>query len=148
VVKALSQFISIFGIQSDQGSNFLLRLFSQVLKQLQITHNQASLYHAQSQGVLERFHQTLKSLLRGYCVELDWEEGLPWLLLGAREVVQESSNELGACFSPNELVFGHTVRGSLTLLHNSLAQPEPPQNPVEYVNGFQHRFYMAGEKAR
>ncbi len=41
IVRALSQFISIFGIpriiQSDQGSNFTSYLFSQVLKQLRIT---------------------------------------------------------------------------------------------------------------
>lgn len=45
VVRALSQFISIFGIpkviQSDQGSNFTSKLFSQVLKQLHIKHNKA-----------------------------------------------------------------------------------------------------------
>lgn len=51
-------------------------------------------------------------------------------------------------FSPNELVFGHTVRGPLSLLHDSVAQSEPPQNLLEYVNGFRHRWYMAGEKAR
>lgn len=60
VVRALSQFISIFGIlkiiQSDRGSNFSSRLFPQVLKQLNIKHNKASAYHAQSQGALERFH--------------------------------------------------------------------------------------------
>ncbi len=65
VVRALSQFISIFGIpkviQSDQGLNFSSHLFAQVLKQLHVTHNQSSAYHAQSQGALERFHQTLKS---------------------------------------------------------------------------------------
>ncbi len=40
VVKALTQFISVFGIpkivQSDQGSNFTSNLFDQVLKQLHI----------------------------------------------------------------------------------------------------------------
>lgn len=65
-------------------------------------------YHAQRQGTLERFHQTLKSLLRTYCVQMerDWEEGLPQLLLAAREVTQETTG-----FSPNELVFGNTMRG-------------------------------------
>ncbi|KAI3368104.1 hypothetical protein L3Q82_007836 [Scortum barcoo] len=64
-----------------------------VLKQLRVQHNRSSAYHAQSQGALERFHQTLKSLLRAYCTELDkdWEEGLPWLMLAAREVTQEST---------------------------------------------------------
>ncbi len=44
VVKALTQFISVFGIpkiiQSDQGSNFSSHMFGQVLKLLQIKHNQ------------------------------------------------------------------------------------------------------------
>ncbi len=57
VVKALSQFISIFGIpkvvQSDQGSNFSSNMFRQVLKLLRINQNQSSAYHAQSQGALE-----------------------------------------------------------------------------------------------
>ena len=89
-------------IQSDQGSNFSSHLFSQILKQLRVKHNQASAFHAQSQGVLECFHQTLKAMLRAYCVQMkgDWEEGLPWLLLAAREVVQESTG-----LSPNDLVF-------------------------------------------
>lgn len=91
VVRALSQFISVFGIpkiiQSDRGSNFSSHMFAQVLKTLGVKHNQSTAYHAQSQGALERFHQSLKSLLRAYCTELsrDWEQGLPWLLLAARE---------------------------------------------------------------
>ena len=56
IMKALTQFIFTFGIpkviQSDQGSNFTSKLFAGVLHQLNIKH-------AQSQGALERFHQTL-----------------------------------------------------------------------------------------
>lgn len=93
-------------VQSDQGSNFMSHFFSQVLKQLKVKHNCAPAYYAQSQGALERFHQTLKLLLRAYCMEIGghWEEGLLWLMLSAQEVVQESTG-----FSPNYLVFGHTV---------------------------------------
>ena len=149
VVKALTHFMYIFGIpkviQSDQGSNFSSHLFVQVVKQLKVQHEQSSAYHAQSQGALERFHQTLKSLLRGYCVKMnqDWEEGLPWLMLAAREVVQESTG-----FSPNELVFGHRVRGPLALLNDAVTPSETPSNLVDYVNGFRHRLYSAGEMAR
>lgn len=137
VVKALSQFVSVFGIpkviQSDRGSNFTSHMFAQVLKLLGVRHNQSTPYHAQSQGALERFHQSLKSLLRAFCVELarDWEEGLPWLMLAAREALQDS---LG--FSPNELVFGHTVRGPLAMLKDNLVSSDAPTNLVDYVNGF------------
>ncbi|XP_062373894.1 uncharacterized protein LOC134062039 [Sardina pilchardus] len=149
VVKALTQFISFFGIpkviQTDRGSNFTSRIFGGVLRLLKITHNQASAYHPQSQGALERFHQTLKSLLRAYCVELagDWEEGLPWLLLAAREVTQESTG-----FSPNALVFGHSVRGQLAALHDDWAAAEPPKKLTDYVDGFKRRLYEAGRVAR
>ncbi len=136
VVKALLQFISVFGIpkviQSDQGSNFSSHMFAQVLKLLRVKHNQLSEYHTQSQGALERFHQTLKSLLRAYCTELgrDWEEGLPWLMLAAREAVQESTG-----FSPNELVFAHVVRGPLVLLKDIWVEAAPPKNLIDFVNG-------------
>ena len=149
VVKALTQFISICGIpkviQSDLGSNFSSKMFSQVLQQLRVHQSQSSAYHAESRGALERFHQTLKALMRSYCVQLggDWEEGLPWFLLASREVVQESTG-----FSPNELVFGHNVCGPLALLCDSVRLPEPPQNIIDYVNGFRHRLYLAGEKAK
>ena len=148
VVKALTQFISVFEIpkiiQSDQGSNFTSGMFAEILQQLHIKHNKALAY-AQSQGALERFHQTLKSLLRSYCTELrcDWEEGLPWLLLAARVEVQESTG-----VSPNDLVFGHKVRGPMAVLRDSWEITNPPQNLLDYVNGFRHRLVLAVESAK
>lgn len=57
-----------------------------------MAHSQASAYHAQSPVAMERFHQTLKSMLRDILyMNIDWEEGLQWLLLEAREVVQEGT---------------------------------------------------------
>ena len=148
VLKALTQFISVFGIpqvvQTDQGSNFTSDMFAQVLKQLNVRHNLASAYHAQSQGVLERFHQTLKSLLRAYCRQMggDWEEGLPWLLLAAREASQESMG-----FSPNELVARNSVRGPWFLADHWKAA-EPPKNVLTYVSDFRQRLYGACELAK
>lgn len=107
------------------------RVFTQVLKQLKIERNVASAYHPESQGALERFHQTLKSMLRIYCLELgkDWEEGVPWLVFAYREAVQES---LG--FSPAELVFAHTVRGPLALLKEKWLNDSPQHNLLNYVS--------------
>ncbi|XP_042559700.1 uncharacterized protein LOC116219171 [Clupea harengus] len=149
VLKALTDFMSTFGIprviQSDQGTNFMSKLFARALRQLKAKHNISSAYHPQSQGALERFHQTLKSLLRSFCVELssDWEEGLPWLLLAIREVAQESIG-----FSPNELVFGHAVRGPTTVLADEWSTKQPPANVLDYVSGFRYRLYQARAAAR
>ena len=56
----------------------------------------------------------------------NWEEGLPWLLLVAKEVTQENTE-----FGPNEL-----VRGPLAALKSGWEEAEPPQNLIDYVNGF------------
>lgn len=115
LVKALTKFFSFVGapkaIQSDQGSNFMSGLFQQVMHELGIKQYESSAYHPESQGALERYHQTLKTMLKTYCYqyEKDYDEGLHLVLFAAREAVQES---LG--FSPFELVFGHTVRGKVS----------------------------------
>uniref|UniRef100_A0A3Q1GBJ9 Uncharacterized protein n=1 Tax=Acanthochromis polyacanthus TaxID=80966 RepID=A0A3Q1GBJ9_9TELE len=73
----------------------------------------------------------------------DWEEGLPWLVLGTREVTQESTG-----FSPNEVVFAHTVKGPLAAVADNFKQSEPPKSLVDYVNGFRRSLYVVRELAK
>ncbi len=42
---------------------------------------------------------------------------------------------------------GHKVHRPLTLLHDTIVYPEPPNNLIEYVNGFRYQLYAAGEMA-
>lgn len=125
IVKALAQFISIFVIpkiiQTDKVTNFSSRMFAEVLQQLHVKPHKSTAIHRLREVWI---HQTLKQLLRSYCIELnkDWEEGHPWLMLAAREVTQDS---LG--FSPNDLVFGHAVRGPLATLFDEPVKPTSPQ---------------------
>ena len=62
IVKALVKFSPFLGIpksvQSDQGSNFISGVFQQVMHELGIKQYRLSTCHAESQGTLERFHQT------------------------------------------------------------------------------------------
>ncbi|XP_069195720.1 uncharacterized protein [Procambarus clarkii] len=46
----------------------------------------SSAYHPKSQGALERFHQTLKGMLRKFCYDRQskWVEELPYLLFAAK----------------------------------------------------------------
>ena len=98
ILKALIKFFTLFGlpksIQSDQGTNFMAHAFQQVMNQLGIKQYgyKSSAYHPESQGALERFHQTLKTMIRMYCIEnsRDWDEGVHLLLFSVRESVQES----------------------------------------------------------
>lgn len=56
----------------------------------------------------------------------DWKEGLPWLILAARD--QETTG-----FSPSELVFGHSVRGLLAVLKDNWVDSEPPKTLVDFA---------------
>jgi hypothetical protein len=151
IVKALIKFFTLVGlpksIQSDQGSNFMSGLFQQVMHELGITQYKSSAYHPQSQGALERFHETLKNMMKTYCLEFqrDCDQGVHLLLFAAREAVQES---LG--FSAFELVFGHSVRGPLQLLKEKWLcdRADADLNLLDYVSGFKTRLVRAGELAR
>lgn len=150
VVKELVKFLSTFGlprvIQTDQGTNFTSKLFAQVAKELGVSHVLSSAYHPQSQGAVERFHQTLKSMLRAYCLESgkEWVEGLPLLMFAVREAKQESTG-----FSPAELVFGHTVRGPLKLLQEQLLSAnQSPVSVLDYVSRFREKLHQARDVAQ
>ena len=121
-------------------------VFQQVMHELGIKQYKSSAYHPESQGAHERFHQTLKNMIRSYCfdTERDWDESIHLLLFAVRESVQSS---LG--FNPFELVFGHTVRGPLKLLKEKfLSQEGTPLNLLQYVSDFRSKLLTACEAAK
>lgn len=117
IVKHLLQIFTQFGtpkeIQSDRGTKFTCTMLTTIIKELGVEQNLSSAYHPESQGSLERCHQTLKPMLRKCCFETtaDWDIGLPFMVFAIRESYQES---LG--YSPFELLYGRQVRGPLKVL--------------------------------
>ena len=106
------------------------KLFQQVVRQLGIWHIKSSGYHPQLQGVLEHFHATLKNMLMAYCLEhkAEWDQGFPFVLFTAHKSVQES---LG--FSLFEMVFRHSMQGSLHLIKEQWMENQPlPSSMAEY----------------
>ena len=89
-MKALVKFFTFVGfpksVQSDKGSNFMSGIFQQVMHELGIKRYRSSAYHPESQGALERFHQTLKNMISSYCLytDKDWDEGIRILLFAVR----------------------------------------------------------------
>ena len=95
---------------------------------------------------MERFHQTMKTILKTYCLEndKDWDEGVPLMLFARRESVQES---LG--FSPFELVFGQSVRGPLKLLKEQILNDIPaPINLLDFVSKMKTKLHDVCEIAK
>jgi len=151
IVKALIKFFTFVGltkvIQSDQGSNFISGVFQSVMVHLDIHQVKSTAYHPQSQGALERFHQTLKTMLRIYCItkKSDWDEGIPLLLFAARE-----SNQGSLGFSPFELVFGHFPRGPLKLLKESWLDNnnDSSQSVITHISDVRGRLRVTDEVAQ
>ena len=71
-MRALVKFFTFVGlpksVQSDQGSIFMSGIFQQVMRELGIKQYRSSAYYPESQGALERFQQTLKNMIRSYCL--------------------------------------------------------------------------------
>ncbi|KAL2081327.1 hypothetical protein ACEWY4_023180 [Coilia grayii] len=144
VLEALICFFSRFGlpkrVQSDRGSNFVSGVFQEVLAELGIEQVTSSPYHPQSQGAIERYHQTLKTMMKAYSIQHpgDWDAALPLLLFALRDSVSEATG-----FTPFELVFGHEVRGPLRIVKERLIRESSEGNVLQYVATFRDRLATA-----
>ncbi len=139
-------FFSTFGlpktIQTDQGKNFMSKVFAQVMSAPKVKHIKLSPYHSDSQSALKRFRQTLKSMLQKFCLESkqEWSELLPFLLFAVKETPQKS-----LCISPRDLVFHHTLLGPLRLLKEKWLSESPrvEHNVSDFVSSFHARLHHA-----
>ena len=118
-------------ILTDQGSNFTSQLLMEIYRLLHVHPIRTTPYHPQTDGLVERFNQTLKSMLRKAAVEAgkDWDKLIPYLLFAYREVPQASTG-----FSPFELLYGRSVRGPLDILKESWeADKKSNESVVSYI---------------
>ena len=82
----LHTWISRFGVPlhiiTDRGQQFQSELFSELSKLLGFQRLRTSSYHPQTNGLVERFHRTLKTSL--IASKSNWYEALPTVMLGLR----------------------------------------------------------------
>ncbi|KAI2645214.1 Retrovirus-related Pol polyprotein [Labeo rohita] len=99
-------------ILTDQGTPFMSRLMADLCRLLRVKQLRTTVYHPQTDGLVERFNQTLKQMLRRVAAEdkRDWDLMIPYVLFGIREVPQAST-----AFTPFELLFGRQPRGLLDI---------------------------------
>ena len=90
---------------SDRGPQFTSALWDELMTMLGVVHKNATAYHPQANGMVERFHRQLKSALKAKLVGDAWAAAVPLIMLGIRTAVKE---DLGA--SAAEMVFGSTLR--------------------------------------
>ncbi|XP_066940978.1 uncharacterized protein [Macrobrachium rosenbergii] len=84
----LSSWVSHFGvpdhITTDRGPTLLSELWSALAQLLGTTHHTTTAYNPAANGLVERFHRSLKASLMARCTAEDWKHQLPWVLLGLR----------------------------------------------------------------
>ena len=133
-------------ILSDQGTQFTSELMREVSKLLQTQQIFTTPYHAMANGLCERFNGTLKACLRrvAHKQPKSWDKHIAPLLFAYRETPQASTG-----FSPFELVFGHRVKGPLTILKDlwSSEVSTDVRSTYEYVIEMRERLQDAVELA-
>ena len=115
----ISTWISRFGVPavltSDRGTQFTSSVWSGVCAVLGIATSTTTSFHPQSNGIIERFHRSLKSSLRARLAGSDWMSHLPLVLLGLRATPKDDTG-----LSVSEAVYG----SALTLPGEMLDVPE------------------------
>lgn len=104
VAAFFNNWISRFGcpslITTDQGRQFESKLFTELCKYLGSHRIRTTSFHPQSNGLVERFHRTLKAAIKAN-KSIKWTELLPSVLLGIRASVKDPIKA-----SPAEFVYG------------------------------------------
>ena len=90
----IHHWVARFGIPANlvtnQGLQFTLHQFTSTMEALGTQVHFTTAYHPKSKGLIERQHCRLKEALtaRGG----DWEQALPWVLLGIRNTPRDDSD--------------------------------------------------------
>lgn len=95
-------------ISTDQGRQFESRLFAKLNKLMGTKHmrtaNRTRSYHPQANGLIKRFHRTMKAAIK--CQNnSSWTDTLPLILLGLRSAYKEDLAP-----SPAEMLYGTKLK--------------------------------------
>ena len=140
----IQHWISRFGIPSDivsdRGLQFTSHRFSSTMEALGIKMNYTTAYHPKSNGLCERQHRRLKEALTAKSG--DWEQALPWVLLGLRNTPRDESDVSaaqqlyglplvlpGAFIDLNEASQDHFQRELQKIKNFKPPRPPPAQAP-------------------
>ena len=142
VARTLVELFARIGIPkeilTDHGSNFVSKLMIEFYHLTGVTPIKTSIYHPQTDGMVERFNATLKRMLRkGVAKDAkDWDQLLPFMLFAYRGAKHTTTG-----FSPYELVYGRKMRDTVDILAEQWENGvQTEQNVVTYLRKVQERF--------
>ena len=150
IAKAfVNEYVSRYGvpmqIHTDRGTNFTSKLIEDICELLQIHHTKSTPLHPQSNGIVERFNRSLKTMLSMYCNsnQRTWDVYLPQVMMAYRSSVHASTGQ-----TPNRMVFGREVVLPLQAFTGLPAQSSTTDTPNTYVDNLQAQLEDIHEIAR
>ena len=128
---------------SDRGANLLSHLMQEICEEFGIKKVNSTSYHPQTDGLVENFNKTLRSMLAKYARQLgdNWDEHLQHVLFAYRTKPHESMGE-----SPYYLLYG---RDAYLPLDATLSKPRNPYQidlddyRIELVAGLSEAWQLA-----
>ncbi|KAJ3651676.1 hypothetical protein Zmor_017700 [Zophobas morio] len=128
---------------TDCGTQFLSELFQEMCRILGIEKIQTSPYRPSTNGVIERMHHVLKTMLSHYISEeyIEWDEMIPFVVMAYRNRVHESTKE-----TPFFLMHGRDMELPFhTLLNPTRVRYNFDEHyPSELMARMQHALQTAG----
>ena len=107
-------------ILSDRGSHFNNQMIAQLLDSFQITHNFSTLYHPQTNGLVERFNRTLcESLAKLSTDTNEWDKYISPVLFAYRTSKQSTTK-----ITPFYLTYGREAKLPIDNLSENIEQIE------------------------
>ena len=145
VEQVVTRFGTPLEIHTDQGREFEAGLFRRVCRLLGIRKTRTTPFHPQSDGMVERFNRTVKTMLSMFVAENqnDWDEHLPYVLMAYRSSQHESTK-----FTPNMLMLGREVALPLDVVVGSPEERSETTGAPDYVDRLRARRTRAHEFAR
>lgn len=132
-------------LHSDQGRNFVGKVFQEVCRLLEITKTRTTPYRPQANGQVERFNRTIMQIIRCFIKQKynDWDKYLPLAASAIRATVNRNTG-----YTPNYLMLGREVLRPLDLMLPSIKDDQSPGSVAGYVEKYQEAFQQAHEIAR
>ena len=129
-----NEFFSVFvfprRLMSDQAAEFTGQVISELCDLLGVTKIRTSPYHPQTNGTVERVHQTLRRMI----AKIDPDKRAKWPShLGPILIAYNVTRPLITGYSPYFLMFGHQPRFPVDLLFQTVRRDENSQTTDEYV---------------
>ncbi|KAK3704304.1 hypothetical protein RRG08_035960 [Elysia crispata] len=119
VHAVITGWIAPFGVHGDispdRGSQFTSSLWSEIAARLGVKLHHTSAYHPQANGMIERFHRTLKTALKARLTDPNWTLPVP-IFIAAKHVYVRRDGTKGPLQKPYSGRYAVLTPGDKTFL--------------------------------